>query len=230
MFKSQKNIIPSYWSEVYWGNDFKKSIINNLQPLLKKIFGYYFIKLGDLSAEIDTSYCPIKKQICIGENNHFINIISDLKSLPLKTKSVDACLLINTLSWVKNVFYIVQEINRILINDGFLIITNFNPISLISIGKIMPKLKNYAPWNTSINNYFDTLYYLNLLNYKYIHHQFYKIKPKKFIFFKSTMFNNISLLNILVVQKRTNTNNSIPIKSLNKNTPLYLQTKKILNY
>lgn len=152
---------PKSWQDLPNGDAIVSSIEEKLQPWWQKFFGYHLLKVGALSHDIDTNNSPIKHQItcCVSkscaentalENNerqHSDCIVGELDDLPLLEHSVDVCLLSHTLEFSLDPHHVIREANRVLIPNGYIVITGFNPFSLAGLNRFMPYRKNHTPWN-----------------------------------------------------------------------------------
>jgi SAM-dependent methyltransferase len=138
---------PSAWQALPNGEVIKKAIEQELAPWWSTFFGYHLVKLGALSSEIEIPDCRIKHQVSIMTKSNSTNVVGDIDDLPLQEHSVDVCLLSHTLEFSLDPHHVIREANRVLIPNGYLVITGFNPFSLVSINKILPYRRNQTPWN-----------------------------------------------------------------------------------
>jgi ubiquinone/menaquinone biosynthesis C-methylase UbiE len=74
-----------------------------------------------------------------------VQVKADPLHLPFAEKSVDACLLAHTLPWCSDPHRLLREADRVLIDDGWMILTGFNPVSLMGLRKLVPVLRNKPP-------------------------------------------------------------------------------------
>ena len=120
-------------------------------------------------------YCLMKEIISKNYNfNSFYisleknaDIKAEIRSLPLSESSVDCVILVNTLDAEENPHAVFREVDRILTDDGKLIITGFNKVSFLGLYSSLPlksifKHKNYL----SINRLSD---WMSLLSYDVKH-------------------------------------------------------------
>ena len=128
--------VPKQWDDISYGTIFCQSINFKLQSWLTKLYGCHFLKLGALSGEINTSSCPIPHQFTLTSAGSKGQIIADPQHLPFANKSIDACLLAHTLSWHQDPHQVLREVDRVLIDDGWVIISGFNPFSLVSLARV----------------------------------------------------------------------------------------------
>lgn len=200
--------IPFYWDDMIWGKYFCQSLNYHLQPHLKDIYGLHMIKIGNLSTEINTTNCPIKYQISVVSTaikDSCLQILAKPIFLPFKSKSIDACLSIHNLTWSKDPYRILCEIDRVLVNNGWVIISEFNSFSILGLSKIIPSLKNQLPYGGKMLSKLLILDWLNMLNYEIISHTCFHIIPwqrnSKTII--NSIFSIIGCMNLIIARKRT---------------------------
>lgn len=153
---------PKSWQELPNGSTVLSAIEERLQPWWQKFFGYHLLKIGALSHDVNTNESPIKHQItcCPNKRDTYKNkaiegdvgyqhtcIVGELDDLPLLEHSVDVCLLSHTLEFSLDPHHVVREANRVLIPNGYLIITGFNPFSLAGLNRAIPYRNKQTPWN-----------------------------------------------------------------------------------
>ncbi|MDX7992673.1 class I SAM-dependent methyltransferase [Xenorhabdus sp. Reich] len=176
--RSVKQIIaPASWAELPWGEYYRVALERQLEPWWPKIFGFHLLKLGHLSTEIDSRSCLISHQVNIGLQGENMNVITDPHYLPFATKSVDACLLSHMLAYSIDPHWLLREVDRVLIDDGWLIISGFNPMSLLGLRKVISPIYRQLSCKAQMFSMFRQLDWLRLLNYEVIHHANFHTLP-----------------------------------------------------
>ncbi|WP_019027548.1 class I SAM-dependent methyltransferase [Colwellia piezophila] len=138
---------PNSWQALPNGDVIKKAIEEELAPWWQKFFGYHLIKLGALSCEIEITGCTIKHQINVSGKNSLTDVVGDIDDLPMQEHSVDVCLLSHALEFSLDPHHVVREANRVLIPNGYLVITGFNPLSLAGLNRLLPYRRSNHPWS-----------------------------------------------------------------------------------
>lgn len=54
---------PEHWSSMPWGEYYRESLERHMKPWLAKLYGFHLLKIGNLSAEINTEACAISHQV-----------------------------------------------------------------------------------------------------------------------------------------------------------------------
>ena len=96
---------------------------------------------------------------------------------PFAEKSVDACPLAHTLPWCSDPHRLLREADRVLIDDGWMILTGFNPVSLMGLRKLVPVLRKGTPYNSRMFTLMRQLDWLALLNFEVLHYGRYQVLP-----------------------------------------------------
>jgi SAM-dependent methyltransferase len=161
---------PKSWQELPNGGLILSSIDTILRPWWQKFFGYYLVKIGALSNEICTESSPIKNQIscCVTQTiaQGKVDIVGELDDLPLLEHSVDVCLLSHALEFSLDPHHVIREANRVLIPNGYLIITGFNPLSLAGFNRAIPYRRKQQPWNEHFFSPMRVKDWLHLMGYE----------------------------------------------------------------
>ena len=161
---------PEHWSSMPWGEYYRESLERHIKPWLAKLYGFHLLKIGNLSAEINTEACAISHQVNVSLGGSPIQVKADPLSLPFAAKSVDACLLAHTLPWCSDPHRLLREADRVLIDDGWMILTAFNPMSLVGLRKVTPVLRKTIPYNSRMFTMTRQLDWLALLNFEVLHY------------------------------------------------------------
>ena len=151
-----------------------------------------------------------------------MQVRADPLHLPFAEKSVDACLLAHTLPWCSDPHRLLREADRVLIDDGWMILTGFNPVSLMGLRKLVPLLRNGTPYNSRMFTLMRQLDWLTLLNFEVLHYGRYQVLPwsrhgGKLL---STHLPALGCLQLIVARKRTIPLTLNPMKSGKAKTQL----------
>lgn len=146
---------PRTWQELPNGATILLAIEEKLTPWWQKFFGYHLLKVGALSHEISCEASPIKHQVSCFDSASLsgtqgdckADIIAELDDLPILEHSIDVCLLSHTLEFSLDPHHVIREANRVLIPNGYLVITGFNPLSLAGLNRLIPYRRKNMPWN-----------------------------------------------------------------------------------
>ena len=162
---------PKAWHKLPNGEFILNELNQQLALWWPKFFGYHLLKIGALSRDIDCSTSPIKHQLTVSGFTNKANVVADVDDLPLLEHSVDVCLLSHALEFSVDPHHVVREANRVLIPNGYLIITGYNPFSLAGLNKFIPYRKKHSPWNERFFSPMRVKDWLHLMGYEILSDQ-----------------------------------------------------------
>ncbi|MFP3019262.1 MAG: methyltransferase domain-containing protein [Arsenophonus sp.] len=205
--------IPDSWKDLPWGEYYRIALNQKLQPWWPKIFAFQLVKIGQFSLNIDIQSSLITHQFSMNISGSDFQLLADPNEMPFENKSIDACLLIQQLSYSTNPHCLLREADRVLVDGGWLILSNFNIFSLLGIGKYIPFLNKKQPYRSRMFSISRQLDWLNLLNYKILYQQSFQIipwiNPNHFI---NRKLQFAGCINLIIARKRTLSLTPISIK------------------
>ncbi|CUX96402.1 class I SAM-dependent methyltransferase [Candidatus Doolittlea endobia] len=215
--RSNKTIeAPVSWNEIPYGAYYRQALERGLKFWWPKLFGCHLLKIGALSADLDTGACAIAHQVNIGLKGQCLQVISDPYQLPFANKSVDACLLAHTLSYIGNPHRLLREVDRVLIDDGWLIITTFNPVSVLGLSKICQVFFLRQSYRRRMYTHTRLLDWLSVLNFEVLqctHLQALPWQHQGWGRLLDSYCQVIGCLILIVARKRTFPINLMPLKN-----------------
>ena len=117
--------------------------MERIDSLVVDLFGYNALQLG--LPEIDLlAHNRIPLRQVAGETGK-VDVVCDLRELPFAANSIDLVVLPHVLEFHDNPHQILREVERILIPDGQLVITGFNPFSLWGSRRRLDRSGSF-PW------------------------------------------------------------------------------------
>lgn len=119
------------WLQLSHGQYLKAQTQHLLDNAISHSFGYHLLKLGRLSSQIKVDKSPILHQINCAEDGPDIGVRSNLSDLPFQESTIDLCILLHELDFSNDPHQLLREIDRVLTLDGTLVISGFNPYSLV---------------------------------------------------------------------------------------------------
>lgn len=196
---------PQEWQQLCWGESYRLDLEGQIRPWLGKIFGNHFLKIGQLSTAINTEACAITHQISLAPQGEAIHVKATPLHLPFLSKSIDACLLAQTLSWCADPHAVLREVDRVLIDDGWLILSEFSPVSVLGLGKLVPLVRKKPPFDSRLFTAWRLLDWLALLNYEIIYRRGTQVLPwhRQGGRILSTHFPALGTQHMIVARKRT---------------------------
>ncbi|MET0088406.1 MAG: class I SAM-dependent methyltransferase [Candidatus Thiodiazotropha sp.] len=119
------------------------------EPFINAMFGYHVVQLGQLRAGEDLlQRCPARNHVVMGldSQREGSQIIADATRLPFAGDSVDGVLLPHTLDFSKDPHQLLRDVERVLIPEGKVLISGFNPWSQWGVWRLMRLRSNAMPW------------------------------------------------------------------------------------
>lgn len=162
----KKHQYPNSWQEMPNGDIILEEINQVMAGYCSKFFGYYLLKIGGLSAEVNCEKSPIKHHVTLANTDKNASVISTIDDLPFLEHSIDACLISHTLEFTTDPHHLIREANRVLIPDGDLVITGFNPFSLAGINRLFPFRRKVFPWGERFFSAYRVKDWLHLMGYE----------------------------------------------------------------
>lgn len=181
MMKSARSIkplvYPYTWEQFPHGDWALSQIQTHLDEWLPKFFGYHLLKLGGLSCELQSQDCNIQHQVSIDKFNEFRTLEAEMNFLPFQDKAFDVCLFANQLEHIQDPHRQLREIDRVLIDDGYLVISGMNPSSLMGLGQYFPWRKDRLPWSGRLFSPWRVRDWLGVLNYEIVDFSCFGLLP-----------------------------------------------------
>ncbi|MGL5496084.1 MAG: methyltransferase domain-containing protein, partial [Aeromonas sobria] len=105
--------IPTSWSALPMGDWVAAEIQDRLDNWCPNLFGYHLLKIGALSAELSCKRSSIRHQIGVAPGGRLLDMYGDPLDLPVRTGSVDACLLAHCLDFSADPHQVLREAERV---------------------------------------------------------------------------------------------------------------------
>ena len=128
------------------------------------VFGYNALQLGLPQRDfLANNRIPLRQ--IVGESNG-VDVRCDLRELPFASASIDLIVMPHVLEFHTDPHQILREVERILIPDGQLVMTGFNPISLWGLKRAMTRNRRNFPINGNFISVLRLRDWLSLLNFE----------------------------------------------------------------
>jgi SAM-dependent methyltransferase len=111
------------------------------------IFGFNALQIGLRECDfLRANRIPFRFR-CDGDGESGgIDVLSDLQHLPFATASIDLVVLPHILEFVAGPHQVLREVERVLVPEGHVVITGFNPFSLWGFRRRMAGHGGPFPW------------------------------------------------------------------------------------
>lgn len=135
-----------------------------IDVMVADLFGYNALQLGlpkfDLLAQ---NRIPLRQ--LAGESGA-VDVLCDLRELPFSANSIDLVVMPHILEFHDDPHQILREVERVLIPDGQLLITGFNPHSLWGLRRRLPNRPDAFPMNGDYISVLRLRDWLQLLSFE----------------------------------------------------------------
>lgn len=112
------------------------------------LFGYNALQLGLPHHNfLAGNRIPLRQTAGEADRGGKVDVLCDLHELPFAANSIDLVVMPHILEFHANPHQILREVERVLIPDGQLVITGFNPLSLWGLRQHLPNCPPGFPFN-----------------------------------------------------------------------------------
>ena len=154
-----------------WNSPLGQYVLAWEQPLIDAtvadIFGYNALQLGlpqlDLLRE---NRIPFRQKAGQPAGDHPVDVLCDLRHLPVAANSIDLVVLPHVLEFHDDPHQILREVERVLIPEGQVVLTGFNPLSLWGIRRRFAGTDPGFPWQGQYLSVTRTKDWLQLLGFE----------------------------------------------------------------
>ena len=124
----------------------------HLDRVLPDLFGYHLVQVGRLAGANLLSKSRILDRAVIevdgdsSSGRHPV-VHGNASALPIESDGVDVVVMPHVLEFEAEPHEAVREASRVLVPEGHLIITGFNPWSLLGLWRVVLRSRASAPWH-----------------------------------------------------------------------------------
>jgi SAM-dependent methyltransferase len=122
-----------------------------LARVLPDLFGYHIAQVGRLHGDLIESSRIAHKVVFdldpAAPPGGRASMICSAESLPLASDSVDVVVLPHVLEFSASPHKVLREVERVLIGDGHLVLSGFNPWSWWGLWRLFLAWRDQAPWS-----------------------------------------------------------------------------------
>jgi SAM-dependent methyltransferase len=134
-----------------------------IDAVVADLFGYNALQLGLPQCNL-LAHNRIPLRQIAGEAGN-VDVLCDLRELPFAANSIDLVVMPHVLEFHDDPHQILREVERILIPDGQLVITGFNPISLWGLRRHLRRGADRFPLNGEFISVLRLKDWLQLLSF-----------------------------------------------------------------
>lgn len=121
-----------------------------LAGMVDDLFGYQLLQLGQLGPDLShLATCSVRHKALVAQSAEAATqhgVVAEAQRLPFAADSVDVLILAHTLDFSPDPHQVLREAERVLIPEGRVIITGFNPYSLWGLWRLFGRWRGEVPW------------------------------------------------------------------------------------
>jgi len=138
------------WFGASGGVFVREAETETVASILPNLFGYHIVQLGTHVCERYIESTRISHTLvlseCAGESAS-TNVVAQCDALPVAANSVDVLVAPHVLEFANHPHAVLREAERVLIGEGYIVITGFNPWSLCGIWRLLAGWRGVPPWS-----------------------------------------------------------------------------------
>jgi SAM-dependent methyltransferase len=143
------SIAPSHpglsaWLTTALGARLLETELRYFDQELADVFGFNAFQLG--LPEFDFLRANRMPFRCVTGSEGAVGLRADLCALPIQTATADLVVLPHTLEFSSNPHQVLREVSRILMPEGHIVISGFNPWSLWGLWRMVARRGGGYPW------------------------------------------------------------------------------------
>ncbi len=169
------------WLKTLLGQSFIKAEQQVIETFIPTLFGYELLWIGEPDFYQCVKHSPISHHTWINLNTVNREYLNPIKSradkLPILSDSIDLIYLAHGLEFTNNPHEVLRETGRVLIPEGHLIITGFNPWSLWGLWRYCTHYFKPLPWDGQFIAVEKLKDWLGLLGFEVLQVKEFFIRP-----------------------------------------------------
>lgn len=172
------------WCETPLGQALMQREQALLRQLLSGLFGYHLLQLGQSGCELLSESRIPHRMVMLDEHASGVDemegveyLRGEAERLPIASDSIDAVLLPHRLEYERHPHQLLREVERVLIPEGHLLLTCFNPLSQFGLRRLLQGWRDDAPWSGHFYTPMRIKDWLSLLGFDTVRLQYYFFRP-----------------------------------------------------
>ncbi len=159
-----------------------QSILDKLEVqlagCLSDVFGYQGLQIGNVAPDRNLfKSSGLHRRIILDAPGSQADIQADVLQLPVASDTMKLVMFVNTLDFCDQPHQALREADRVLSEDGQLLIIGFNPISAFGARHLLSGWRGNAPWNGRFYSRTRVKDWLSVLDYSVLTSEALFIRP-----------------------------------------------------
>jgi len=166
------------WYATELGQSIASRLDVELSSRLGDVFGYQGLQVGNLVPGMQLlKGAGLQRMLMLDAPGNQAHIHADVLSLPVASGSMKAVAYFHTLDFCDHPHQALREANRVLTDDGQLIIIGFNPYSAFGARHLLTAWRRREPWNGRFYSRHRIKDWLSVLDYRVLDSQALFLRP-----------------------------------------------------
>ena len=166
------------WYSTSLGQSIAERLEAELATLLGDVFGYQGLQVGNLVPDLHLlKGAGLQRHLMLDAPGNEADIHGDVLSLPVASDTMKAVAFFHTLDFCDDAHQALREADRVLTDDGQLIIVGFNPYSMFGARHALTAWRKREPWNGRFYARHRVSDWLSVLNYRVMDSNAMFIRP-----------------------------------------------------
>lgn len=159
-----------------------QSILHDLERCLAltlaDVFGYQGVQIGNPAPGHNLlDHAGLHRRLVIDSPGRPADINADVLHLPIASDTLKSVVFFHTLDFCDHPHQAMREADRVLMEDGQLIIVGFNPFSFFGARHLLSGWRQRAPWCGRFYSRTRVTDWLSVLDYRVLHSEAMFIRP-----------------------------------------------------
>lgn len=117
-----------------------------IDAIVSDVFGYNALQIGLPNHDLLHANRIAHRFACDHALGSGAAVLAEAQQLPFASASLDLVLLPHVLEFSRNPHQILREVERVLVPEGRVVITAFNPFSLFGVRRAFSRSRGVFPW------------------------------------------------------------------------------------
>jgi len=166
------------WYATGLGQSILIDLETRLSGCLTEVFGYQGVLVGNFHAEKELlANAGLHRKLTVSAPGNPADIHADALQLPIASDTMKLVVLWHTLDFCDNPHQALREADRVLMEDGQLIIIGFNPVSAFGLRHWLTGWRRKSPWYGRFYSRWRLKDWLSVLDYRVLHSQASFVRP-----------------------------------------------------
>jgi len=166
------------WYSSGLGQSILGDLEQRLNHCLSDIFGYQGLQIGNLAPERDVlERSGLHRRVILDAPGRPADIHGDVLNLPIASDTMKLVLFFHTLDFCGKPHQALREADRVLTDDGHLIVIGFNPYSSFGLRHLATGWRQREPWCGHFYSQSRVSDWLSVLDYQVLHQESLFMRP-----------------------------------------------------